>query len=409
MGDLNKDPNFEKPVSQTPKDKRDKMNMDGVVDELKKLLTGLDNLKKEKEPTLPPLIEQTPKEAKSLPTPFIDPKDTRDVPLKTPQDDLLEEDPDSDFWKGNVLGWPELTETETDESESSFLNPPVSPKSQMEEPRPPVHPGSPNKKEIPPPSPSQESELRSDLPDVDALGSLFPQGPAAAPESEKTSSSKPSQTSKDTERQGISPLYDFFEADTPEEIAETSREKEKEEGSLLEGRKFSNEISLEKLEPPSEPETVESVMKDMAARLKQETPDMAVPRRDKEKPTAKLAVICVGCLFPDGQENKSQQFVSNLKRLGKQKKQARVDIQVVYLQPCQASGVDITELELEAIQAGSEFLFILSSRENRKFFEKKLTEEKKGLWKGRIVLLEQIELGTLYADILTDLERMSHE
>lgn len=180
--------------------------------------------------------------------------------------------------------------------------------------------------------------------------------------------------------------------------------------------------SLEKLiaEEPPAPET--PVNKDVAIEDPNSLPESPIPipgtietkpdpsSRDEgdqvfEARDVKIDGVCqVACLFPEGEEKRGQLFVRKLREAGRLVKQS-TDIQAVFIQAWHAGDMDVQTMEKSASLAGASFTFILVPKDKRNLFHSQMTNATQGEWQGRVVLLEHVELRTLYADVLVQLGR----
>ena len=117
-------------------------------------------------------------------------------------------------------------------------------------------------------------------------------------------------------------------------------------------------------------------------------------------------VFQVACIYPEGEEARGQRFVAKLRDVVHRAK-SEMEIQVVFIQSWAEKNLDMNAMDKAAALAGATFTFILVPRKEKSLFQVQMAGASEGEWSGRVVFSEQVDLRTLYADILLQLEGKS--
>jgi hypothetical protein len=116
-------------------------------------------------------------------------------------------------------------------------------------------------------------------------------------------------------------------------------------------------------------------------------------------------LIQVACIYPEGQEKQGQQFVSKLKNVCGKLSQP-ITVVAVLVQPWVAGQEDAGVWARSAQLSGADVLFVFTTKTGRDKLRNVPQETAKVGLKGRLILLEQIGLRALYADVVAELQRM---
>ncbi len=325
--------------------RKDLNSSGGLLDELRNVLSSLG-----REKVGPPPLEkkENPSEL-PLPEKFTDPD------FGSPDLESLPSS-DADFWSGNVLGWGNGPE---DPAAPPAFEPLVDAPEPLEIPEPeplntiPSKPSPPFFKEPPPPP---------------------PQEPLPSPAVVKVKIEPP-----------------LADSDLPDLKPEPRLE-----------------ISLTPSDTPTPafavpiPGTVE----------KKSQPPPPKPRDDFENAGGGLkpkGLVQVACLYPEGNENEGNLFLSRLKEAGGKARKA-LNIEVVLLQSWPEGKVDVSAWKKAASISGADMLFILTPKSGHGAVKNSLDAQRKeaGGPRERVVFVEQVSLRALYADVLVELERGAH-
>ncbi len=115
-------------------------------------------------------------------------------------------------------------------------------------------------------------------------------------------------------------------------------------------------------------------------------------------------LVQIACLFPEGQEKAGQAFVTKL-RDAAEKLRAPITLKAVFVSAWTPDKIDVAAWAKSAQLSGADSLFVLSFRASAKLFSNLVEVAGKAGPKARLVLLEQTGFPTLYADILVELRR----
>jgi hypothetical protein len=371
MVQAGKNPSPEEPFREHNNADPADAGLEGVVEELRNVLSGLGNDAVEKtssSETTTPGMEN----AFSFPPTeepgnvFSSPQPTDSIPERSP---LSEAPPpsDADFWNGNVLGW-------TDKEPSAPLPVNIAP---IVETREVIEP---TPVEPPPPPP------------------VVPEKPAPVPEAESVNPHR-SPAEELLPPLPPSPFDEEVKVVEPPAVPTSAHATQE---PVMAPRVPVEEPSVR---PPSIPPPIsmpdERVEPAVAAQPIEENPAiLEVPMHKKE------GVVQIACIYPKGSEKQGQHFVSTLRTACTAAKLTIV-IQPVFIQPWSSDNIDIPTWTKAAHDAGADRLFILAAKKDQplvKDFASQVTKE--GI-PSRIVSLEHVGLRTLYADILVELRKTS--
>jgi hypothetical protein len=115
-------------------------------------------------------------------------------------------------------------------------------------------------------------------------------------------------------------------------------------------------------------------------------------------------LIQVACIYPEGQEKAGQAFVTKLREAA-EKLRAPMTIQAVFVSSWSPDKLEPQAWAKSASLSGADAMFVLSFRASGKLFSNLGETTAKCGTKARLVLLEQTAFPTLYADILVELRR----
>ena len=115
-------------------------------------------------------------------------------------------------------------------------------------------------------------------------------------------------------------------------------------------------------------------------------------------------LIQVACIYPEGQEKAGQAFVTRLREAA-EKLRAPITVQAVFVSAWSTDKIEPTVWGKSASLSGADVMFVLSFRASANLFRALPEVALKGGPKSRLVLLEQTNFPTLYADILVELRR----
>jgi len=115
-------------------------------------------------------------------------------------------------------------------------------------------------------------------------------------------------------------------------------------------------------------------------------------------------LIQVACVYPDGQEKAGQTFVTKLREAA-EKLRLPMTIQAVFVSSWAPDKIEPHAWGKSASLSGADVMFVLAFRASGNLFRNLGEVAVKGGPKSRLVLLEQINFPTLYADVLVELRR----
>ena len=332
-----------------------------IVDELRNVLSALGNA--ENPPSgLDPLLNDD-EMLRSAP-PSISPNDIESEKLgeaafrqaSEPSPSSSPQPSDAEFWNGNVLGW----------SASSAAEPPTN--QMFSEPLPADPWLTPSASDLPQVFNSDE---KITPPPVEPEFSL---PPAPVPP-------------ENDEKMEID-LGSFGQFGTPDPVPPPPPQMEKKE---IDPR---NDF-MEKLRIPV-PETIHQTQQPVKIKKN----DMIL----EEMSIKPSDHIQLACLYPDGQEKLANEFILKMKTAAA-KAAGIPEIQVVLSTPWFLNQINISAWKKAASMSGAHFLIVLGFRkdkENFKDLSKVIHHEDV---KSRLILIEQINLQALYADLLSDVMR----
>lgn len=384
--------------------------MDGLLDELKNVLSGLGQ---SSSPPPAPLPAPPPVE-KPIEHPRVPPPPAPQLNDQSASNGAAS---DADFWKGNVLGWESPPEPPTPFPTAQTPppppppSPPPSPSAPQAFPAPsladqhffvgPIEESAPTPAPAPPAyeKPSLEgSSFSLDTPFLENFSSPpnsiddspmsleMPPAPAKAPPPPSPASMPPI----------ILPPWttEALIPEAPVAPGSSKRIPPKEKEPLLEKvapqKEEANEESIVSL-----PGTVTSETKPRPSK------DPLNVEGSESKPSGHIQIAC---LFPEGQERAGQQFVSRLRELGS-KSRLSLLIEPVFVNAYAVSNPDPSAWIKSAKLSGAELMFIIGPKKDLTQFKPMTMESIHNGIKARTISLEQLGLRSLYTDILIELER----
>lgn len=113
-------------------------------------------------------------------------------------------------------------------------------------------------------------------------------------------------------------------------------------------------------------------------------------------------LIQVACVYPEGQEKNGQSFISRLREAAEKLSK---EVQPVFIEPWSAGSLDPMVWAKSAEVSGADFMFVLCSKSEQETMKSLMRKIPANGIGSRLVLIEQIPLKTLYADILIKLNR----
>ena len=124
----------------------------------------------------------------------------------------------------------------------------------------------------------------------------------------------------------------------------------------------------------------------------------------KESPAGFLQIACV---YPEGMEKDGQQFLSRLRTMGAKMAQT-LTLEAVYIQPWKPDQMDIRAWCRAARLAGAHVIFIMVPKKEKGLFSRVSVLANEETLKSRLVLIEQVAVRTLYADILDQMKKLAY-
>lgn len=406
-------------------DKKKKKSQEGlsnVINELKNVLSDLNSNPSTPTPPSPTIITPDSLIENNLPENFPGLGEPTDQPssfdfnsdqssevlgdaaFQQASKSNVEETPDSDFWSGNVLGWPtpgvqkEVPELKPKEDlfpkveERAFQ--PLEPKSE-----PSFSPFMPEALE--------EIEKEPEAPKIEPI--LSPQSKKFTTESFDAMFPAPPQSPLEknflTEENDESPMPIILPKKKEKSLAEAFSEMDKELGadenssstsSLAPEKPLQAAPALPQASPIPIPRNIElSSLTNDASKNPNE------PVEEEVKPEG---LIQIACLFPQGEEKKGQEFVNKLKELCK-KSSKGISIEPVYINGWAEKSLDLSACVKTAQISGSDMMYILAPRAQSGLFKDLTRISTSENLPARVVYIEQIALKNLYADLYVDLSR----
>lgn len=395
--------------------KKEDPKFDGVLDELRSVLSGLGRT--------PPAPEPAPQAA-----PFgdaINDAEHRSVPA--PDKSPSSGEPlasDADFWNGNVLGWPSNADADLPEppamkqapvepspSDNGFLREDAAENgfTRMEERESP-EPVVPAAREPDRPPAAEEPNIFVPVdpdpaaPEVWALNAeeIIPSAPPA-PDAAVPPSPPLTPMADPWLHPGLGVDAPAIESALP--VSEIARP----EPILPPATEFAapmNEPPVEAPAPAVKP----------AADFEFELP---IPGtiETREKPVADASphleldgtelkpddLVQIACIYPQGQEKAGQAFVNKLREAA-EKMRRPMTVQAVFVSGWTPDKIDPAAWAKSASLSGADAIFVLTFRASANLF-RDLASAMKGGPRSRVVMLEQVNFPTLYADILVELRR----
>ena len=401
--------------------KREDVNFDGVVDELRNVLSELGNV-------------PAPAEAKPAPGGFDDPfsEAARQNPFPESRPEKVNGKSagaapasnglasDADFWNGNVLGWPSNADadlpdvpsanghsTEPIPSDNGFLREeptadggfggmPIEP---MPDPfmagdaeKPPI-----GAEDLMPPVPQPIENTPEAWPLLKNANEVVPAAPVAptpppAPVAE-AANPKPAPATPTADPWLHGGFGMDIEAAEPSLATKPAPVRAEETGAPAQAA-FPPAADFElELPIPGTKETKDKPEPEAPPHLELDRTDMK-PRD----------LVQIACIYPEGQEKAGQSFVSRLREAA-EKLKAPITIQAVFVSGWTPDSVDPAAWSKSASLSGADVMFVLSFRASANLFRSLGSTPLKPGFKARLVLLEQTAFPTLYADILVELRR----
>jgi hypothetical protein len=323
-------------------------DFDGFVDELRTVLSKLSDTPTETKPD--PVVEPPPLISDDSPNASMsqEPEAPNSLASDPPSsNEALSAD--MDFWNGNVLGWSNASEPES---------------------QPPADPAP--------------AEIQSAPPEVPPPILKTPEAPPSKPEPDIFSE--------------LSSVSEFLPPEPP--------------SPFLNGAAFEN--------PPSNPvpdvvrlvEKTEYSIADMPLPIPGTLNEKAPENLSSSEPKLDLDVdviekkpaglVQIACIFPAGEEKNGQHFVTKLREAASR---AAKDIQPVFVTSWTPDAIDLASWEKSAQLSGADVVFVLLLKKDQALFKNSTRRPVERGMSRRLVYLEQIELRTLYADVLIDLKR----
>lgn len=339
--------------------------LEGVVEELRNVLSGLGNDAVEQ--TAPVEEQQPAPKDKHFPfSPVIESPDEL-PPVPEPERGPLQEAPppsDADFWNGNVLGWSD----KAPDAPPTELNDSIAPLEPISEPEPELE------------SFSEPEPVKPSRPSVEDLLPPLPPSPFDAVETPPSPPPPPPPI----------PVAIEVPVTVPEPVEKAVFEK----APPMEPR-----LPVDIMAPPpaAEPPPVKPL--DLPVPSTDEKPAMIEVQMEKPE-----GLIQIACIYPKGFEKQGQHFVTTLRSACSAAK-LKIVIQPVYIQPWSSDKIDVPGWADAARLAGADRMFVMASKKEQDQFKNVAGE---GASKGvasRLILLEHVGLRTLYADILVELRR----
>lgn len=115
-------------------------------------------------------------------------------------------------------------------------------------------------------------------------------------------------------------------------------------------------------------------------------------------------VVQIACVYPEGKEKQSQQFVAKLKEFATKFKKT-MTIHPVYIQAWNRDTINLAAWGKSAHMSGADLIFILSTKNDAALFEEVIRSPRVEGVPVRLLYLENVALRTLYADVLVDCQR----
>jgi hypothetical protein len=115
-------------------------------------------------------------------------------------------------------------------------------------------------------------------------------------------------------------------------------------------------------------------------------------------------VVQIACIYPEGKEKQSQQFVAKLKEFATKSKKTTT-IHPVFIQAWNRDTINMTAWGKSAHLSGADLIFILSPKNDAALFDEALRNSRVEGVPVRLLYLENVALRTLYADVLVDCQR----
>ncbi len=360
--------------------------LEGVVEELRNVLSGLGHDTVETaapvEPVQPPVADV------HFPfSPVDEPAPSEPLNGSTPDPAQNQPTPsDADFWNGNVLGWADKEPQNAQPSVSEEAIAPVEPFNM------PVSESEPDF--------SPEPELERKPAKRSSIEDLLPPLPPSPFEVEETvaapkpSAPPPIPQPEPPPAQVISPLLD--RSTPPMEMAPPPPP--------------AQILPPVEILPPSRPPMEHAPI---PASIDQPVPAAAVPPAASveedpaivevpmEKPEG---LVQIACIFPKGFEKQGQHFVTTL-RSACVAARLKMVIQPVYIQPWSPEGIDAEAWVKAARQAGADRMFVLVAKKEQDKIRSVIAQAVGAGLASRLVFIEHVGLRTLYADILVDMRR----
>lgn len=372
---------------QEPKtEPRKPVSMDGMLEELRSVLSELGRAPEAGPPPLEEPINSPP--PMTLPLSPPESKPASPIPLNdTPSD--------ADFWKGNVLGWPSSIPEPVPQPEPPAPPPP----SAYEKPALEGKPFSldtpfisnnhfldeqaPSREELPPPPRKKAEASESEIvADPWAFHDTIPE-PPEAPKMSPPPSMPPAPPPMNAPEFAVDP-FTVQPIEEPKPPAVT----------------FSP-AQLPAVELPEIPIPGTRLERENPAPPLEKTVDPFNIAREELKPPG---LVQIACMVAPGEQKSGQQFVSKLRESG-EKSKTKIKIEPVLTGELPDGELDVTSLVKSAALSGADTIFIIASRQDLDRYKEKLPGFARGGLKARLVSLEQVALRTLYADILIELER----
>ncbi len=389
-----RDSSSEEPIDNSSSKAKLPKDYENIVDELKNVLSGLGKSEA-------PLVEPGPApfQEEPLPPQTLSPSNDFEPeklgeaafrqasePSSTPQPS------DAEFWKGNVLGWP------SSPVEPPPPPPPISIPAFKNEP--PLRSEPPRIEKVPDPLPDDPwmKSIPNDLPQVfRPTPKKEPVLPQPEPEEDSSFEKEFTLPPAPTAPQDPEPSFDLSAFNTPP-VFETQGDAvaPPEPPSLPDPKPNENNSQggfLEKLRMPV-PETIH------------QTPETSTKKISNDRILDEMNLkpsdhIQIACLFPDGHESFANDFIMKLKTAASKAANFPA-VEVVLCTPWFLAQINPYSWKKAASISGAHFLFVLAYRKDKDNFKDLTKLVHKDDVKTRLVLIEQINLRTLYADLLSD-------
>lgn len=360
-------------LNPTP-DSTEQAPMDGLFDELRNALSGLG----QSTVTSP----TPPEQSVILPAPE---EPSNPITFQPSSEVSNGASTDSDFWSGNVLGWPTTSPAEEPisyekpalEGEAFSLDTPFLKQDPLVD--------QPLLQEPLTPEPGF-------LEDPFAPITGFPQAPLAPEPIQIASPEAPVEVPSET--------FPETASDQIFSTPETAQDLSVGDLSVVDPSAGGSSVEEQPVESPIPIPTTLSIDTPPAG----PPPPSEDPLNLEDTRLKPAGLVQLACFFPEGRERQARQFTEKLKDLGGKLK-SPIKLEEVFVSAWSEGKPDVAGWKKSSSLSGADVMFILIPKKDLDIFKKLVAESEKGGVRIRLVSLEHLMLRTLYPDIMMELER----